>query len=165
MEGSQPRPRRYGKGMNQIRGKTTKQTSPRPRTCSSQSPLPTTMASTHPSCSKPSGGDRPDRVSARHERAVLRNAVRYTISAKEYETLHKYIISRSKILKRNAPTVAKVEKLVEPPGRDDYHAAAVRASLRAFMATAAWLKVWGLIQARLLGQVDKGFVSSFNGAG
>src|SRR5688572_13480871 len=36
---------------------------------------------------------------------ILQNALRYTISAKEYETLHKYIISRSKVLRRNAPSV------------------------------------------------------------
>jgi hypothetical protein len=113
-------------------------------------------SSTDPSSSKPSGSNRPDRTSARHEKAVLRNALRYTISAKEYETLHKYIISRSKVLKRNAPTVARVEKLVERPGRDDYNAAAVRASLRVFMATAAGLKVWGLIKGRILGRVGNG---------
>jgi hypothetical protein len=83
---------------------------------------------------------------------ILRNALRYTISAKEYETLHKYIISRSKVLKRNAPTVARVEKLVERPGRDDYNAAAVRASLRVFVATGAALKLWRLVGERFLGR-------------
>lgn len=115
------------------------------------------MASNDPPSSKPSGGGRPDRVPPRNVKdAAMRNALRYTISAKEYETLHKYIISRSKVLKRNAPTVARVEKLVERPGRDDYNAAAVRASLRVFMATAAGLKVWGLIKERVLGQVGSG---------
>lgn len=114
------------------------------------------MASSSSDPAKASGGDRPDRVSARHEKAVLRNALRYTISAKEYETLHKYIISRSKVLKRNAPTVARVEKLVERPGRDDYNAAAVRASLRVFMATAAGLKVWELVKERVLGRAGSG---------
>ncbi len=82
---------------------------------------------------------------------ILRNALRYTISAKEYETLHKYIISRSKVLKRNAPTVAKVEKLVERPGRDDYNAAAIRASLRVFLTTSAALKAWSVVKQRFLG--------------
>lgn len=106
--------------------------------------------------SKPSGGDRPDRTTRNVQDPVLRNALRYTISAKEYETLHKYIISRSKVLKRNAPTVARVEKLVERPGRDDYNASAVRASLRVFMATAAGLKVWDVIKKRVLGQAGSG---------
>ena len=109
--------------------------------------------SSEPPGHKSTGGHAP----ARHSRDIaLRNALRYTISAKEYETLHKYIISRSKLLKRNVPTVARVEKLVERPGRDDYNAAAVRASLRVFLATAAGLRVWGLIRERFLGQAGKG---------
>lgn len=105
-------------------------------------------SSTDPSSSRPGPHDR---VSAKSTAdPILRNALRYTISAKEYETLHKYIISHSKILKRNAPTVARVEKLVERPGRDDYNASAVRASLRVFFATVAGLKVWDIIQERLL---------------
>jgi hypothetical protein len=82
---------------------------------------------------------------------VLRNALRYTISAQEYQTLHKYIISRSKVLKRNTPSVSQVEKLVERPGRDDHNAAAVRASLRVFFATGAGLKAWSILRERLFG--------------
>jgi hypothetical protein len=93
-----------------------------------------------------------ERISAKSTAdPILRNALRYTISAKEYETLHKYIISRSKVLKRNAPSPAKVEKLVERPGRDDYNAAAVRDSLRVFLATAAGLKAWAVIKEQFLG--------------
>ncbi|KAI9746689.1 MAG: hypothetical protein M1818_000403 [Claussenomyces sp. TS43310] len=82
---------------------------------------------------------------------VLRNALRYTISAKEYQALHKYLISRSKLLKRNTPTVSQVEKLVERPGRDDYNAAAIRASLRTFLLTAVGLEAWDLIRSALFG--------------
>jgi hypothetical protein len=95
--------------------------------------------------------DSSKRISAKSTAdPILRNALRYTISAKEYETLHKYIISRSKVLKRNAPTVGRIEKLVERPGRDDYNSSAVRASLRVFVATAAALKAWELVQQRFL---------------
>jgi hypothetical protein len=90
----------------------------------------------------------------------LRNALRYTISAKEYETLHKYITSRSKVLKRNVPSVAKVEKLVERHGRDDYNAAAVRAALRVFVATGAGLKLWSLAKERVLGLESSRYVPS-----
>src|SRR6516164_4994586 len=82
---------------------------------------------------------------------ILRNALRYTISAKEYQTLHKYIISRSKVLRRNTPTVSQVEKYVERPGQDDHNAAAVRASVRLFIATAAALKAWAIFKERFLG--------------
>ena len=85
---------------------------------------------------------------------VLRNTLRYTISAKEYETLHEYIISRSKVLKRNAPTVARIERLIERPGRDDYNAAAIRASLRVFVATGAALKLWKIVGEKLLGRSE-----------
>lgn len=81
---------------------------------------------------------------------VLRNALRYTISAKEYEVLHKYIISRSNVLERNAPSVSRVENLVDRPGRDDFNAAAVRASLRVFILTSASLKAWAVIKQALL---------------
>lgn len=86
---------------------------------------------------------------------ILQNALRYTISAKEYETLHKYIISRSKVLKRNAPSVAKVEKLVvDRSGRGDFNVAAIRASLRLFLVTTAGLKAWEVVKVRLLGGTD-----------
>ena len=65
------------------------------------------------------------------------------------------------MLKRNAPSVAKVEKLVVREGRDDYNAAAVRASLRVFLATGAALKIWGLVKERVLGRVERGYALSF----
>ncbi|KAI9051271.1 hypothetical protein LZ554_005372 [Drepanopeziza brunnea f. sp. 'monogermtubi'] len=110
---------------------------------------------------------------------ILRNALRYTISAREYETLHRYILSRSKVLKRATPSVARVERLEtqlrggigasgSPTGTGegghpvvgvggggfgaDYNAAAVRASVRLFVASSAALKVWGLIAERVLGR-------------
>src|SRR4051812_22031805 len=107
-----------------------------------------------------SSSDKTPRVSAKSTAdPILRNALRYTISAKEYDTLHRYIISRSKVLKRNAPTVSRVEKLVERPGRDDYNAAAVRASLRVFVATGAALKLWRIIGERFLGRQAERYVS------
>lgn len=90
---------------------------------------------------------------------ILRNALRYTISAKEYETLHKYILSRSKVLKRNTPTVSQVEKYVAKPGRDDQNAAAVRAAVRVFIATAAGLKAWAIIKERVMGARRTGYVA------
>jgi len=49
---------------------------------------------------------------------ILRNALRYTISAREYGLLHKYVISRSRVLKKRAPTVDSVQKMMEgEPGK------------------------------------------------
>lgn len=84
---------------------------------------------------------------------VLRNALRYTISAKEYQALHHYVLSRSKVLKRNTPSVGQVERLVDRKGKgDDYNASAVRASLRVFLATGAGLKAWSILKERLFGR-------------
>ncbi|KAJ4303876.1 hypothetical protein N0V88_001474 [Collariella sp. IMI 366227] len=56
---------------------------------------------------------------------ILRNALRYTISAREYATLHRYVISRSKVLKKRAPSVERHHPpplphplpLLHPPAR------------------------------------------------
>ncbi|KAH8598789.1 hypothetical protein B0O99DRAFT_591412 [Bisporella sp. PMI_857] len=84
---------------------------------------------------------------------ILRNALRYTVSAKEYETLHKYIISRSKVLKRNAPSVAKVERIIDG-NQSDYNASAIRAATRVFVTSAAALRLWKLVGERFLGRQD-----------
>ncbi|KAG9248401.1 hypothetical protein BJ878DRAFT_46334 [Calycina marina] len=103
----------------------------------------------------------PGRVSARLTTdPILKNALRYTISASEYESLHRYILSRSNVLKRNSPTVAKVEKIFDektPTGEryNDYNASAIRASARVFVASAAALKLWGIVGERFLGK-EKG---------
>ncbi|KAI2627664.1 hypothetical protein GGR54DRAFT_636792 [Hypoxylon sp. NC1633] len=44
---------------------------------------------------------------------ILRNALRYTISAREYETLHKYVLSRSRLLRKRVPSISTVEKYMD----------------------------------------------------
>ncbi|OAQ73591.1 hypothetical protein VFPPC_01271 [Pochonia chlamydosporia 170] len=82
---------------------------------------------------------------------ILRNTLRYTISAREYATLHKYILSRSKALRRAAPTPASVDKALQPQkkGGDDYNAKAVRHALRVFVATMVGMKGWEAISRRM----------------
>lgn len=46
---------------------------------------------------------------------ILRNALRYTISAREYAVLHKYVISKSRALKKRAPTVDSMTRMIEGP--------------------------------------------------
>ena len=80
---------------------------------------------------------------------VLRNTLRYTLSAKEYETLHEYLISRSpKAVRRKAPQPPRYSAIVR--SRDDFNAAAIRASLRVFVATQTGLKIWELITTAFL---------------
>ena len=79
---------------------------------------------------------------------ILRNALRYTLSAKEYETLHQYLISRSPpAVRKRAPRPPKYAALVQT--KDDYNGAAIRASLRVFIAAQTSLKLWDLIKSRL----------------
>jgi len=80
---------------------------------------------------------------------VLRNALRYTISAKEYETLHQYLIKRSPpAVRRRAPQPPRYEAIVR--STNDYNAAAVRASLRVFLGTQTTLKLWDLVNTYIL---------------
>ncbi|KAK3942643.1 hypothetical protein QBC46DRAFT_425775 [Diplogelasinospora grovesii] len=127
------------------------------------------------------GGGGPPPVTAKSTSdPILRNALRYTISAREYALLHKYIISRSRMLKRRAPSVDAVQKIMHGDqtrkgrgrdaatddggdvgkettttpaavvGADDYNARAVRHSIRVFVATGALMKLYGIVTARLL---------------
>ena len=79
---------------------------------------------------------------------VLRNALRYTISADEYRTLHEYIIKRSpQAVRRRTLQPGKYDAIVK--SKDDYTAAAFRASLRFFVATQTALKLWDIVSLQL----------------
>ena len=81
---------------------------------------------------------------------ILRNALRYTVSAKEYETLHRYLITRSPpSLRRRAPPPTQYASLVQTG--DDYNGAAIRAAFRVFVITQTSLKLWELIKANAIG--------------
>ncbi|KAI0116709.1 hypothetical protein F4814DRAFT_439315 [Daldinia grandis] len=108
---------------------------------------------------------------------VLRNALRYTISAREYETLHKYVLSRSRLLRKRIPSVNAVERYMDGGGRgsvsdrdagrgkgkekaanggisrgDTYNARTIRDVLRVFIATGLGMKAYETILARVKGQ-------------
>lgn len=80
---------------------------------------------------------------------ILRNTLRYTVSAREYAILHKYLLSRSRLLRRSTPSPAAVDRALAPPppgpasaaAGHDYNAQAVRHALRVFAAT--WLGIKG----------------------
>ena len=80
---------------------------------------------------------------------VLRNALRYTISAQEYKTLHQYLVTRSPAaVRRRAPPPSEYHSLVQ--AYDDYNAATFRAALRVFITTETGLEIWELFKAKLL---------------
>lgn len=80
---------------------------------------------------------------------VLRNAIRYTISAKEYRTLHDYLLKQSPaIVRSRVPQPSKYDAAVR--NKDDYNAAAIRASLRVFLAAQTALSLWDIITVQIL---------------
>lgn len=108
---------------------------------------------------------------------VLRNALRYTISAREYESLHKYVLSRSRLLKRKVPAVYTVERFLDEGNKEDgkgkgkaresssssggsggggdtYNARAIRHALRVFIATGLGMKAYNVIMGRIKGQKE-----------
>lgn len=96
-----------------------------------------------PPPSPPRGGAKVD--------PIVRNALRYTLSEKEYKTLHQYLITRSPpAVRKRAPQPPRYNAIVQ--SKDDYNAAATRASLRLFVASQAGLKIWDLFNTRILGR-------------
>ncbi|KAI9833174.1 MAG: hypothetical protein M1819_003797 [Sarea resinae] len=87
---------------------------------------------------------------------ILRNALRYTVSAKEYKLLHEYLISRAPpAVKQRSPPPARYEAIVR--SKDDYNAAAVRAAGRVFLASQTGLKIWEMIANKIInrGKIQK----------
>ncbi|KAI9775176.1 MAG: hypothetical protein M1835_005919, partial [Candelina submexicana] len=79
---------------------------------------------------------------------ILRNALRVTVSAKEYKLLHHYLINRSPpAVQKRAPQPRRYESIVL--SQNDYNAATVRASLRVFLTTQTGLKLWDVISGKL----------------
>lgn len=71
---------------------------------------------------------------------ILRNTLRYTISAREYALLHRYILSRSRQLKKRIPTVETVSRIMNGPGdpaSSKKQAAAAELSVRDVGSTSA----------------------------
>ncbi|KAG6027687.1 hypothetical protein E4U19_001906 [Claviceps sp. Clav32 group G5] len=107
---------------------------------------------------------------------VLRNTIRYTVSAREYAALHKCILSRSRTLRRAAPTPAAVDKALQPrrdaghdksnsnsnntststSNGDDYNARAIRHALRVFLVSLAGSKAWDVVARKLAGNSAAG---------
>lgn len=109
---------------------------------------------------------------------ILRNTLRYTISAREYALLHKYVLSRNRQVKKRVPSVERVNRImnggVKGPadmdvadvastsagldakagamlGADDFNARALRHALRVFGVTAVGMKLYGLAMQKLGG--------------
>jgi len=78
---------------------------------------------------------------------VLRNTLRYTISAKEYELLHGYLLSRASAIRKRAPRPVRYEAIVE--SKNDFNVATVRLALRLFATTYIGFKGWEVASQKL----------------
>lgn len=109
------------------------------------------MSSSSASVPQPSPPGKPKPIDP-----ILRNALRYTISAKEYQLLHQYLLSRAPVVKKRSIHPKRYDAIVKGP--DDYNVAAFRAALRLGIVTLSGLKAWEVIKTRLL---SKGTVQKY----
>ncbi|KAL4807164.1 hypothetical protein BDV18DRAFT_113708 [Aspergillus unguis] len=83
---------------------------------------------------------------------ILRNALRVSLSAKEYKALHEYAQS-SPALQNKLPSPTRYEAITR--SKNKYNEAAVRASLRVFLASGGLLKMVEFVVSRLRGSKVK----------
>lgn len=103
------------------------------------------MASTPSDTSSASSGSSGS--SKRPIDPILRNALRYTVSAKEYKLLHQYLISRAPAVQKRTPQPKRYEAIVK--SGDDYNVSTVRASLRVFVTAYGGLTAWQIIMRKM----------------
>jgi hypothetical protein len=94
-----------------------------------------------------SSSESPSPVPGERIDPILRNALRYTISPREYQLLHQYLLSRAPAVKKRTINPRRYDAISKGP--DDYNVAAVRASLRLGLATFTGLKTWELVTTKL----------------
>ncbi|KAF9739862.1 hypothetical protein PMIN07_001702 [Paraphaeosphaeria minitans] len=79
---------------------------------------------------------------------IVRNALRYSLSPREYQLLHQYLLSRAPAVRKRTLAPKKYDAIAK--GGDDYNAAAIRASLRLAVVAFLGLKAWDLVATKLL---------------
>ncbi|OKL57344.1 hypothetical protein UA08_07644 [Talaromyces atroroseus] len=80
---------------------------------------------------------------------LIRNALRLSLSAKEYKFLHERILKRSGSIEQRLPTPFRYETIVRTTTNNKYNVAAVRASLRMFLAVSGGLSLSEVVMARV----------------
>jgi hypothetical protein len=84
---------------------------------------------------------------------LARDALRVSLTPKEYRLLHDYALARSSRIKDSLPAPSRFESIVRP--RNKHNEAAVRSSLRVFLGSGAALKLADLIIARIQGVTSR----------
>ncbi|EED20507.1 conserved hypothetical protein [Talaromyces stipitatus ATCC 10500] len=77
---------------------------------------------------------------------VIQNALRVSLSAKEYKIIHERVLKRSLILDSRLPSPSTYESVVRTPNK--YNVAAIRASLRVFLGVSGGISLVEALTAR-----------------
>lgn len=78
---------------------------------------------------------------------VIKNALRVSLSAREYRILHERLLRRSASAQRYLPAPSRYEAITQT--KNKYNVAAVRASLRVFLALSGGLSLAELVTAKI----------------
>ncbi|KAK5118090.1 hypothetical protein LTR62_004136 [Meristemomyces frigidus] len=91
------------------------------------------------------------RLSNRSIDPITRTALRYSLSPREYELLHQYLISRTpQQVQKRTPDPQRYEKITKASSENgDYNVAAFRAALRVFVGAYVGLKGWEVVTEKL----------------
>lgn len=103
------------------------------------------MPSQRPSHLPVDDADDDDAVVAAH--AITRNALRVTLSAKEYKFLHERLLKQISTLNNHLPSPAGYESIVRTSNK--HNVAAIRASLRVFLAVSGGMSLVEAVAARI----------------
>jgi len=86
----------------------------------------------------------------------VRNALRYTVSAKEYKILHEYLLSRTPAVEKHTPPPKRYEAIVE--SENDYNESSVRVALRVLITGYAGLKGWEFVSRKIAERRQQGLM-------
>lgn len=88
---------------------------------------------------------------------ALRNALRLTLSAREYKLLHDHVIKRCAPIRRHAPSPSRYEAIVHSK-EHKYNIAALRAALRVFLLTSGGLSLYDYVIRKIRKVSRTGYV-------
>lgn len=84
---------------------------------------------------------------------VIKNALRMSLSAKEYRILHERVLLRSATAEHYLPAPSRYEAIIHT--KNKFNVAAVRASLRVFLVLNGGLSLADLVSAKIKKEASK----------
>jgi hypothetical protein len=89
-----------------------------------------------------------------HVQPVVREALRISLSAKEYKILHDYVVRRAPVrVQSKLPSPSRYEAIVR--SKNKHNEAALRASIRVFLISGALLRFIDWAVTRVRGDLTK----------